>query len=189
MSAVASVTPAGVADFLVKTHRDGEEVRRATAVLQPVDGEDEPAAYDMSDLLAAHPVHLDGAEMRDWYDARGIQYGPAFSGLTAAHTTEGPGGSVLAEVALPGSIRSQQGAYGSASRTPGRLLPGRRCAPRPARRHHRHADVAAGRSAPACARVDPQRALLLRAVDQCQRRGGRGRHRGARRARRGPARR
>ena len=65
----------------------------------------------MSELLAAHPVQVDGAEMKDWYDARGIQYGPAFTGLTTAHTTEGPGGSVLAEVALPGSIRSQQGAY------------------------------------------------------------------------------
>jgi polyketide synthase 5 len=112
VSAVASATPAGATDFLVKTHRDGEEVRRATATLHAVDGEDEPTTYDISDLLAAHPVLLDGAEMRDWYDARGIQYGPAFSGLTAAHTTEGPGGSVLAEVALPGSIRSQQGAYG-----------------------------------------------------------------------------
>jgi polyketide synthase 5 len=112
VSAVASLTPAGVAEFRVQTHLDGEETRRATAVLSAVDGEDEPAAYQMSDLLAAHPVELDGAEMRDWYDARGIQYGPAFTGLTTAHTTEGPGGSVLAEVALPGSIRSQQGAYG-----------------------------------------------------------------------------
>ncbi|HEV7418295.1 MAG TPA: sulfolipid-1 biosynthesis phthioceranic/hydroxyphthioceranic acid synthase [Mycobacterium sp.] len=112
VSAVASLTPAGVADFQVQTHRDGEETRRATAVLSAVDGGDEPAAYQMSDLLAAHPVELDGAEMRDWYDARGIQYGPAFTGLTAARTTEGPGGSVLAEVALPGSIRSQQSAYG-----------------------------------------------------------------------------
>ena len=76
-----------------------------------MDVADEPTAYDVSELLAAHPVQVDGAEMKDWYDARGIQYGPAFTGLATAHTTEGPGGSVLAEVALPGSIRSQQGAY------------------------------------------------------------------------------
>ena len=81
-------------------------------MLQTVDEAPEKAAYDVAALLAEHPVDLTGAEMRDWYDARGIQYGPAFSGLTAAHTTQGPGGSVLAEVALPGSIRSQQGAYG-----------------------------------------------------------------------------
>ncbi|MDT5267209.1 MAG: polyketide synthase 5, partial [Mycobacterium sp.] len=112
VSAVASITPAGVAEFQVQTYLEGEEIRRATAILSAVDGEDEPAAYQMADLLAAHPVELDGAELRDWYDARGIQYGPAFTGLTSAHTTEGPGGSVLAQVALPGSIRSQQGAYG-----------------------------------------------------------------------------
>ncbi|MBB5160262.1 polyketide synthase 5 [Mycobacterium sp. AZCC_0083] len=112
VSAVASITPAGVAQFQVQTYLEGEEIRRATAILSAVEGEDEPAAYQMADLLAAHPVELDGAELRDWYDARGIQYGPAFTGLTSAHTTEGPGGSVLAQVALPGSIRSQQGAYG-----------------------------------------------------------------------------
>ena len=41
-------------------------------------------------------------------DQRGIQYGPAFTGLAAAHTAEAAGDTVLAEVALPGSIRSQQ---------------------------------------------------------------------------------
>ncbi len=111
VAAVAAVTPDGNVEFVVKTHSEGEEVRRATAVLRTLDAADEPAAYDVSELLAAHPVQVDGAEMKDWYDARGIQYGPAFTGLAAAHTTEGPGGSVLAEVALPGSIRSQQGAY------------------------------------------------------------------------------
>ncbi len=112
VSAVASITPAGVADFQVQTHRDGEEARRAVAVLQAVDEPETPAAYDMSELLTTHSEVLDGAELRAWYDARGIQYGPAFNGLSAAHTTAGTGGSVLAEVALPGSIRSQQGAYG-----------------------------------------------------------------------------
>ncbi len=46
------------------------------------------------------------------FDARGVQFGPAFTGLAAAHTAEGTAGTVLAEVGLPGSIRSQQAAYG-----------------------------------------------------------------------------
>ena len=112
VSAVASITPAGAIDFQVVTHHEGAEVRRAKAVLQAADEEGETTSYDIAELMAAHPVELDGADMRDWYEARGIQYGPAFSGLTAAHATEGPGGTVLAAVALPGSIRSQQGAYG-----------------------------------------------------------------------------
>ena len=112
VSAVASATPAGGTEFVVSTQRDGQEARLASAVLHVVEDAEEPAAHDIETLLAAHPVSIDGAEMRTWYDARGIQYGAAFGGLTAAHTTDGAGSSVLAEVALPGSIRSQQGAYG-----------------------------------------------------------------------------
>ncbi|MET4429817.1 sulfolipid-1 biosynthesis phthioceranic/hydroxyphthioceranic acid synthase [Mycolicibacterium sp. 624] len=108
LSAVASVMPAGGVDFVVKTHVDGEEVRRASAVLDSADDDEKPA-YDVAGLLAEHPEPLDGAELRNFYAARGIGYGPAFGGLTAAHS--GAGRSVLAEVALPGSIRSQQGAF------------------------------------------------------------------------------
>ena len=50
--------------------------------------------------------------MRQWLDELGIQYGPAFTGLAAACTAEGAVDTVLAEVALPRSIRSQQDAYG-----------------------------------------------------------------------------
>ena len=67
---------------------------------------------DMSALLAAHPRREDGAEVRKRMDQRGVQYGPAFTGLAAVHTGEGATGTVLAEVALPGPIRSQQDAYG-----------------------------------------------------------------------------
>ena len=42
-----------------------------------------------------------------------MQYGPAFTGLAAAHTAdETRRHTVLAEVGLPGAIRSQQSAYG-----------------------------------------------------------------------------
>ena len=66
----------------------------------------------MSALLAAHPRREDGAEVRRRLDKRGVQYGPAFSGLAAVHTGEGTTATVLVEVALPGQIRSQQDAYG-----------------------------------------------------------------------------
>ncbi|PRC52053.1 hypothetical protein C6A85_60870, partial [Mycobacterium sp. ITM-2017-0098] len=42
----------------------------------------------------------------------GIQYGAAFSGLGALHISDDATGSVLAEVALPGPLRSRPGAYG-----------------------------------------------------------------------------
>ena len=69
-------------------------------------------------------VDLDGAEMRQRFDERGVHYGPAFTGLAAAHAAdERRSSTVLAEVALPGSIRSQQSAYGDSPRPAGCLFP------------------------------------------------------------------
>ena len=107
----ASVSSPGVADLVVESHQGGEAARQATAVLHAADDEP-PPAYDMSALLAAHPRCEDGAEVREGLDQRGVHYGPAFSGLGTLHIGEGATGTVLAEVALPGRIRSQQGAYG-----------------------------------------------------------------------------
>ncbi|WP_246183068.1 sulfolipid-1 biosynthesis phthioceranic/hydroxyphthioceranic acid synthase [Mycolicibacterium grossiae] len=111
LSAVASVNAAGVLEFVVTTHVEDDEVRRASAVLDTIAEGAQPGAYDVEALLAAHPVHVEGHELREFYAARGIGYGVAFGGLHAAHTGEGSDSTVLAEVALPGSIRSQQGAF------------------------------------------------------------------------------
>lgn len=55
---------------------------------------------------------MDGMEVRIRLDQRGVQYGPAFTGLEAAYTGEQATDTVLVEVALPREIRSQQDAYG-----------------------------------------------------------------------------
>ena len=102
----------GVVDFEVETNHDGEHERRAVAVLHAAEEEDQPPAQDLAALLAAHPTRVDGAELRQGFDERGIQYGPAFAGLAAAHTADGKDGTVLAEVGLPVPIRAQQTAYG-----------------------------------------------------------------------------
>ncbi len=113
VGAAASVAAPGFAPFVVETGRQGEKVRRASAVLHaaPAD-ESVPPARDIAALLSAHPCRHEGAELRDWFDQRGIQFGPAFTGLAAAHVAEGTVGAVLAEVGLPSSIRTQQGSYG-----------------------------------------------------------------------------
>lgn len=112
VSSGASVTAPGVLDFAVDTHTGGERIRRAGAVLHALEETHVlPPAYDVAALLAEHPTSVDGAELRKAFDSVGIQYGPAFSGLTAVHTAEGEVTTVLAEVALPGLIRSQQSAY------------------------------------------------------------------------------
>ena len=114
VSAVASISVPGIADFLVETNENGERARRASAVLHEAEAaEEQPPACDMSALLDAHPTRVDGDEMRKFFDLAGIQYGPAFTGLTAVYTPGGTVSSVLAEVGLPRAIRSQQGAYGT----------------------------------------------------------------------------
>jgi polyketide synthase 5 len=114
VGASAAVAPSGVFNFLVETNQGGEQARQAAGSLHVAEDE-QPPAYDVSVLLAAHPREEDGEEVRKGLDARGVQYGPAFTGLGALHLVEGEpeiGNTVLAEVSLPSQIRTQQSAYG-----------------------------------------------------------------------------
>ncbi|MDG4666771.1 sulfolipid-1 biosynthesis phthioceranic/hydroxyphthioceranic acid synthase [Mycobacterium sp. 236(2023)] len=111
VGATTSLSSPGVVEFVMESIRDGEHARHATATLHAVDAPP-PPGYDVPVLLAAHPHREDGAELRSRLDARGIQYGPAFAGLGAVHVGQDEPGSVLAEIALPGQLRSQQGGYG-----------------------------------------------------------------------------
>ncbi|KAA8967765.1 sulfolipid-1 biosynthesis phthioceranic/hydroxyphthioceranic acid synthase [Mycobacterium sp.] len=112
ISAVASAAAApGLFDFVVQTYRDGQHDRRASAVLH-LGAVEAPPRRDVAALLAAHPCRLDGAQVREGFAGLGIHYGAAFTGLAAVHTSEDGAGTVLAEVGLPGHIRSQQSAYG-----------------------------------------------------------------------------
>jgi polyketide synthase 5 len=111
VGASATLSSPDAVDFTVETNQGGEQARQATAVLRTA-AEEQPPAHDMSALLAAHPGRDDGAEVRKRLDQRGVQYGPAFTGLAAVHTAEETADTVLVEVALPRQIRSQQDAYG-----------------------------------------------------------------------------
>jgi polyketide synthase 5 len=112
VSLVATAERPGVLTFSVETDQDGERVRRAAAVLCSVEDEAQPPTQDIEALLAAHPSRTEGADIRDFLDERGVQFGPAFTGLTAAHVAEETGTTVLAEIGLPGVIRTQQSSYG-----------------------------------------------------------------------------
>lgn len=111
IDASASLSSPDAADFTVESHQGGEQARHAAATLHAAE-DGQPPAYDISALLAAHASCDDGAEVRTRMDQRGVQYGPGFSGLGAVHTGGETTGTVLAEVALPRQIRSQQAAYG-----------------------------------------------------------------------------
>ncbi len=112
LTAVATVEASGVVDFEVTTDHEGDRTRRARAVLHAADGELDSPKRDISALFAAHPHRVDGGDLRQWLDERGVGFGPAFTGLAAVHTADGKASTVLAEVRLPGPVRSQQRAYG-----------------------------------------------------------------------------
>ena len=110
VSAVASIEAAGSATFGVQTDQDGERIRRSAATLHTADPEP-PAQRDVIGLLAAHHDVTTGDEIRMSLAQRGIDFGPAFTGLTAVHTAaEGP--SLVAEVRVPAGIRANQAGYG-----------------------------------------------------------------------------
>jgi acyl transferase domain-containing protein/acyl carrier protein len=113
VAAVASVEDAGTADFVVETNYGGERIRRATAQLRttPHDEAQQPQRRDIAALLATHPQRAEGAALRKSFEERGIEYGPAFTGLASARSAEGKGRSVVAELALPAGVRSQQAGY------------------------------------------------------------------------------
>ncbi len=111
IGAVASLQAPGVLSFAVETIKDGKHTRWATAVLRTIEDTDQPPAIDIAGLLATHPRRVDGAVVRDWFERRGVRFGPAFTGLTCVHTSEGTDETVLAEVALPLLLRSQQSGY------------------------------------------------------------------------------
>ncbi|GAY17372.1 type I polyketide synthase [Mycobacterium sp. shizuoka-1] len=110
VGASASMSSPGVADFLVESDDGSRQTRQASAVLRTTDDE-QLAGYDIADLLADHPVRTDGVEVRNRLEQVGIEYGPAFLGLGTIHTCES-GSTVVAEIALPRQIRTQQDSYG-----------------------------------------------------------------------------
>ncbi|GAT11601.1 polyketide synthase pks5 [Mycolicibacterium novocastrense] len=110
IGAAAVVASRGVVDFTVETRDLEGQVRRASAVFHAA--ADEQPAEDVSSLVAAHPRRVEGTDVRNRLGQSGVQYGPAFGGLEVVHTGVGDGASVLAEVALPRDLRSQQDGYG-----------------------------------------------------------------------------
>ncbi len=112
VGAVASVETPTVAGFAVETNDEGTNVRWASAVLHAADPDTRPPAHDVLALREAHPIRIDGTAVRDSFDRRGIQFGPAFTGLTAVYTGHGSDGTILAEIGASSPVRTGQGAFG-----------------------------------------------------------------------------
>jgi acyl transferase domain-containing protein/NADPH:quinone reductase-like Zn-dependent oxidoreductase/acyl carrier protein len=111
VACVATQDSDGVLTFSVDTDADGDLVNRADAILRAAADDAVPPSKDLSALLAASPERIEGARIREWFAARGIVYGPAFTGLVAVHTSTGSN-ALVAELALPSQLRAQQNTFG-----------------------------------------------------------------------------
>ncbi|MDY6996744.1 MAG: sulfolipid-1 biosynthesis phthioceranic/hydroxyphthioceranic acid synthase [Actinomycetota bacterium] len=111
VAASASQLPSGAMEFVVETHNDGERSTRARAQLRVDEALDKPLSRDLDGLLALHQNQIDGADLRSAFKAVGIHHGPAFAGLANVYTSDEVLDTVIAEVALPGPLRSHQGGY------------------------------------------------------------------------------
>ena len=165
VGASTSLLSPGVVDFVVEAAQGDEHLRQATAVLCAAE-EGPPPAYDMSALLASHPRREDGDEVRKKLNDHGIQCGPAFSGLGIVHVSENRSGSVVAEVALPSRIRSQQTAYGVHPALLDACFQSVAGCPEVQALRRGHLGIAVGRTTAAHLRLRPQCALLLHAGEQ-----------------------
>jgi acyl transferase domain-containing protein/acyl carrier protein len=111
ISAVASIEAPDAATFTVQTDHDGERIRRSAATLHAMDHGQPAVQHDVSALLATHLGMTIGEEIRNTLADRGIDFGTAFTGLIAVHTTAGDP-TLFAEVRVPAGIRARQTGYG-----------------------------------------------------------------------------
>ena len=82
----ASVEAPGVAHFAVETDDDGEHTRRAGAILHAGGGRPAAVRTTWPRCSQRTPCRVEGTELRQRLEKRGVQFGPAFTGLAAAHT-------------------------------------------------------------------------------------------------------
>jgi len=106
VTAVAALEAAGVASFTVSTAIDGEVAKRAIAVLRANTGEPQSVHRDIEAILVAHPDSVTGDEIRASLASRGIEFGPAFNGLTRVHSAA-ESTTLLAEITVPTGIRAE----------------------------------------------------------------------------------
>lgn len=109
LTAVAALDAPGLASMRIQTDDDGETTLRATASLYGA-AVQRPAGRDIAALLGAHPNTLSGNEIRQVLAARGIDFGPAFTGLVTVHTGTDPA-TLVGEISAPAGIRAQQSEY------------------------------------------------------------------------------
>lgn len=109
VAASTALSATGTLQFAVESRRDEFRTVCATAALRTA-ADEPPPPYPIAEMLAAHPDTEAGDEVRTMLTEAGIDYGPAFQGLTALRIVDDR--TVLAQITLPPQIRTQTGLYG-----------------------------------------------------------------------------
>jgi polyketide synthase 2/polyketide synthase 5 len=84
---VTQLTPDRADCAIFGRGEDGAWVRQATAVLRHATGLPQVPAGSVAELAAQHPVALDPAALYASLRARGLEHGPAFTGIIDLHTS------------------------------------------------------------------------------------------------------
>ncbi|MBO8194632.1 type I polyketide synthase [Streptomyces oryzae] len=87
---------------------DGQWIRHASAVLRPHPLPSRPKPASVSSLTLRHPVELSPESLYAGLRSRGLEHGPAFTGISELHTTHDRT-SFWARIALPSEARTGAG--------------------------------------------------------------------------------
>ncbi|WP_349643336.1 sulfolipid-1 biosynthesis phthioceranic/hydroxyphthioceranic acid synthase [Bradyrhizobium japonicum] len=98
-------------NFRLESQARNEAPVHARARLSAAASAESRAAYDVTALRAAHVTAVAADEVWRWFETHGIQYGPSFRALAPGLALSADGASLLADLRLPSSLRTNGRGY------------------------------------------------------------------------------
>jgi len=103
--ATAVLERPGELQFRIESQTGPESQVHAGARLLPASGQSSRSPQDIARLRAAQTASVAATDVWNWFDARGIQFGPAFRALAQKLVLSEDGTSLVAELLLPSALR------------------------------------------------------------------------------------
>lgn len=110
--ATAVLERPGELHFRIESEAGGEAQVHASARLLLGAADERPAAYDVVALRANHSTTVATADVWQWFDSRGIQFGPSFRALAPSLILSDDGALLIADLRLPSALRQDARHYG-----------------------------------------------------------------------------
>lgn len=111
VAGVAILDRPGELQFRLESDAHGDAQVHASCRLLAAGPASSPAAHDLTMLRAAHGTPVESAVLWQWFDSRGIQFGPMFRALAPDLAISADGTSLLAELRSPAALRQDPRHY------------------------------------------------------------------------------